>query len=216
LSFAQVGEDRIIRFLFQSKGIKHPSYLELGVFHPDKFNNTYLFYCSGSRGVLVEADYTLIPSIKNVRPRDLLLNVGVGEGDPSEMIFYIFKDRGLNTFDETEAKNRMEAGAEFIKTVKVPIKSINSILSENFESPPDLLSIDIEGLDLFVLKSLNYSKFPIPVICAETCAYSNNHIKETNPEIEQFLSSQGYFVYADTYVNTIFVKKDWFYTDNRN
>jgi hypothetical protein len=49
------------------------------------------------------------------------------------------------------------------------------------------------------------------VICAETCQYSENHIRPKAYEIEAFLKTKDYQVYADTYVNTIFVHKNWFY-----
>ncbi len=83
-------------------------------------------------------------------------------------------------------------------------------IASNFKSYPDLLSIDIEGLDYEVLKSLNYDKYPIPIICAETCTYSETHIKPKNKLIAELMLSKGYMIYADTYVNTIFVN-EFFY-----
>ena len=74
-----------------------------------------------------------------------------------------------------------------------------------------MLSLDIEGLDLEVLKSLDFEKYPIPVICVETCTYSENHIRPKDKTILEFVMSKGYEVYADTYINTIFVNKAWFY-----
>jgi hypothetical protein len=96
------------------------------------------------------------------------------------------------------------------EVVKVPLISINKIIKENFESFPDFLSIDIEGLDLDVLKSLDFNHYPIPVICVETCKYSENHIRPKDHSISDFLLTKGYEVYADTYINTIFVYKKWF------
>jgi len=211
-SYAQAGEDVIMQFLFYGKHIKHPSYLELGVYLPDSHNNTYLFYRNGSRGVCVEADETLIDNIKAVRKEDTVLNVGVGFSDDAYADFYIFNDAALNTFNKEEAEFRERHGTHKIeKVAKVQIKSINSILRENFPNYPHILSIDIEGLDLEVLKTLDFTSFPIPVICVETCIYSENHIKPKNTDIAHFMISKGYFMYADTYINTIFVKQDWFY-----
>jgi hypothetical protein len=73
------------------------------------------------------------------------------------------------------------------------------------------LSIDIEGLDLAVLKTMDYDKYPIPVICVETAVFSINHIRSKNFEIQEFFFARDYFIYADTYMNTIFVNKNWFY-----
>jgi Methyltransferase FkbM domain len=212
--YSQAGEDVIVNFLFEGKKIRTPSYLELGVFLPDWHSNTYLFYQKGSRGVLVEADETLIPNIAIVRPLDKLLNIGVGIKDDEFANFYIFDDPALNTFSKDEADSREKYGTHKIMKVSVlPLRSINAIISENFSSYPDYLSIDLEGLDFSILKTLDFEKYPIPVICVETCRYSENYIKTKNKEIINFMSLNDYFVYGDTYINTIFVNNKWFYSN---
>ncbi len=210
-SYSQAGEDVVIDFLLTQLNILTPTYLELGVFLGETHSNTFKFYNRGSKGVLVEADGTLIESIKNARPNDIVLNVGVGIDKQEEADFYIFDNQGLNTFSRVEAQSKQKSGLNKIKKIiKVPLLPINTIIENNFVQRPDFLSIDIEGLDLEVLKTLDFEKFPIPIICAETCMYSENHIKEKDHRIEIFLSSKGYFIYADTYINTIFVNKFWF------
>jgi FkbM family methyltransferase len=210
-SFSQAGEDAVIDFLFKGIGIRRPSYLELGVFLPDISNNTYKYYLAGSKGVLIEADIDQISKIRRVRPNDTILNVGVGVFGENEADFYVFDARGLNTFDKEEALKREKQGTyKIVKVVRVALRPVNKIIEENFDTYPDFLSIDIEGLDLEVLKSLDLDKYPIPVICAETCTYSENHIKPKDVSISKFMETKGYFVYADTYINTIFVRSDWF------
>ena len=212
-SYAQAGEDAVLRFLFDDKLINKISYLDIGTNKPEFYNNTYLFYKRGSRGVCVEADKTLIPQIKKVRPGDKVLNVGVSVGDQKEADFYIFNASGINTFDKNEVEKRSASGLfKIIEVVKVPLININTLISANFTTPPDLLSLDIEGLDLDVLKSLDFQKYQIPVICVETCMYSENHIRPKDQSIMKFLLEKDYEVYADTYINTIFVNRKWFYT----
>ena len=210
-SFSQAGEDLIIDFLFQTVGISKPVYLELGTNNPYFGNNTYLFYLRGAKGVLVEPDYSEIPLIQKLRSKDKILNIGVGLINQKEADFYIFETIGLNTFSREEAEIRQKTGKnKIINVIKVPLKSINEIIAENFDTYPDFLSIDIEGLDLSVLKTLDFNKYPIPVICAETCTYSENHIKPKDYSTIEFMLSKGYFVYADTYINSIFVDIEWF------
>lgn len=211
-SFSQAGEDAILRFLFDDKKLERITYLDIGTNIPDSGNNTYLFYKKGSSGVCVEADSTLIPAIRATRPKDTVLNVGVSVGEDKEAPFYIFSPNGMSTFDEEEAQKREQSGQyKIVKTVKVPLVNINELIRNNFKTYPDLLSLDIEGLDLRVLKSLDFTKYPIPVICVETCTFSNNHIRPKDSSIAEFLSTEEYEVYADTYINTIFVNKNWFY-----
>lgn len=212
-TYSQAGEDAVLAFLFADKKLETVSYLDIGTNAPAYCNNTYLLYQKGSRGVCVEADKTLISEIERIRPLDKVINAGVAVGNESEADFYIFDVKGLNTFDKEEAEKRQSRGTfKITEVVKVPLVSINSIVKEHFASYPDFLSIDIEGLDLDVLKSLDYEQYPIPVICVETCTYSENHIRPKDHSIAEFVLSKGYEVYADTYINTIFVNKSWFYT----
>jgi FkbM family methyltransferase len=212
-SYAQAGEDAVLHFLFNDKKIRQIYYLDIGTNKPDLANNTYLFYLRGSRGVCVEADSTLIDRIKTVRPEDKILNRGVNltDGNQSEADFYIFDEPSLNTFDRQEAIHRQNQGTfKIVRIDKVKLISLADIIDNYCTRLPDLLSIDIEGLDLAVLKSIDLQKYPIPVICAETCTYSENHIRPKDNTIIEYMLSQGYFVYADTYINTIFVNQQWF------
>lgn len=211
-SYSQAGEDAILNFLFTHKKMSKVKYLDIGTNLPDIANNTYLLYQKGSRGVCVEADKTLIKRIVSVRPEDKVINAGVSASENAEADFFIFNENGLNTFDKTEVEKRQASGIfKVVSVLKVPLLSINSIIENNFATYPDFLSIDIEGLDLNVLKSLDYDRFPIPVICVETCTFSENHIRPKDNSIIDFLLSKGYDVYADTYINTILVNKNWFY-----
>jgi FkbM family methyltransferase len=212
-SYSQAGEDAILRFLFNDKGMTRISYLDVGTNIPNHVNNTYLFYSTGSRGVCVEADKTLIPEIARVRPGDKIVNMGVSTGNADVADFYIFDASGINTFDKEEAQKRAASGKfKLTATVKVQLVDINTLIRDQFDKYPDLLSLDIEGLDLSVLKTLDFERYPIPVICVETCQYSETHIRPKDPTIAAFVCAKGYEIYADTYINTIFVNKSWFYS----
>lgn len=210
VSYSQAGEDIIVDMLFCSIGLSHPTYLDIGANQPKQGNNTYKFYRKGAHGVLVEAAPLLIPALKRSRPRDIVLNVGVGEKSGEVLKFYEFESSGMNTFDPDEAEARKASGLKVRQITNVSILNVNDILANNFSHAPHYLSIDIEGLDLKVLKSLDWKKYPIPVVCAETCLYSTTHIRGQDTSIIQFMQDKGYFIYANTYINTIFVKKDWF------
>ena len=212
-SFSQAGEDAIIRFLFHEKKINSISYLDIGTNNPDYGNNSFLFYSTGSSGVCVEADPALIPAIKEMRPGDKVMNFGVSVSNDTEADFYVFDCQAVNTFDKEEADKRIANGSyKMTGIIKIPLVNINSLIKDNFEKYPDFLSLDIEGLDLAVLKTLDFDKYPLPVICAETCEYSDNHIRQKDNSIAEFLLTKGYEIYADTYINTIFVNKKWFYS----
>jgi len=212
-SYSQAGEDAVLRFLFAERRMDRISYLDVGTNLPDLGNNTYLFYLAGGRGVCVEADKTLIPKIAKTRPGDTVLNFGVSTGEASEAEFYIFDLNGISTFDKAEAEKRVASGKHRITEItRVKLVNINSILHDYFSKYPDLLSLDIEGIDLPVLQTLDFEKYPIPVVCVETCEYSENHIHPKDTAVATFMFSRDYEIYADTCINTIFVQKAWFHT----
>jgi FkbM family methyltransferase len=209
-SFSQAGEDQIVRYLFSTLGISQPSYLDIGVNHPVIGNNTYYFYMRGSKGVCIEPDPDFYSLIRKHRRRDTTLQVGVSD-NADELLLYIFPHpySGWNTFSEEEARSRgKESGVTFIKTQKVTLVTINSVMEKYFDPHPNFISIDVEGMDLAILRSLDFKRFKPEVICVETITFSTHNEEVKMQEIIDFLRDQGYFVFGDTHINTIFCRKD--------
>lgn len=212
VSFAQCGEDLIVKYLFNSLGIKYPTYIDIGTNEPIKGNNTYLFYTKKSSSVCIEPDISLVKKIKKERPKDIILNVGIAMDENEKAIFYYFdgKYSAWNTFSESEANKRsIESGIPF-STTYVELRKVNTIIEKYFNGKVNFISIDVEGLDLEILKSIDFEKYQPEIICVETISFSliNNVIKDKN--IIDFMLGNNYIVYADTNINTIFCRKDLF------
>ena len=205
-SYSQCGEDRIIKHIFYALNIEKPSYLDIGAYHPFFLSNTYLFYQGGGRGVLIEPDPTLYRKIIKKRKKDVCLNIGIGDGSRDKAEFFIMSVKTLNTFDQAEAKRiQNETKVKIEKSVTLSIKGINAILKKYFSAGLDLLSIDVEGLDLKILRTINFSIVRPTVVCVETITYSENRKGKKLSEVSAYMTKNGYFPYADTYINTIFV-----------
>lgn len=206
LSYAQQGEDLVLRVVFEHLGIARPRYLDIGAFHPSIGSNTFLFYVRGSRGVLVEPNPPMAELLRKARPEDVVLDVGVSVDGSTSADYYVLRDRPqLNTFSREQAdRYAAEAGPGTIeKVVKMPLRSVNEILAEHFaDAPPDLVSIDVEGLDLPLLQTLDFTRHRPAVLCVETLVYGTNLQREPTLEL---LRGHGYAVRAGTFVNTIFV-----------
>ena len=205
-TFSQCGEDRILAFLFGQLGISTPRYLDVGTGHPCAGNNTYLFYRAGGNGVCVEPNPDLAALIREKRPRDELLTVGVSAEESGPCSYYIFEEWGLNTFDAEEAAARARSGKQpILKEMSVPVVTLESILTDYFPEGLELLSLDAEGLDLALLKSLNYKEHRPLAICVETVGFSETLAKPKSNVITSILAPHGYAPYADTFVNTIYI-----------
>jgi FkbM family methyltransferase len=215
IAYAQSGEDLILSHLFYKLNIDCPTYLDIGANHPSFISNTYYFYLRGSRGVCVEPNPYLFRKIKRCRPGDTVINAGVGINENTQADFYLFpkQSHGLSTFSKEEAEYWARVGMkrvgkiQYEKVIQVPLITINTIFEKYFKKPPDLISLDVEGLDLKILQSLNFEKYYPKIICVETLVYDENQNENKNYEIISFLQQKGYSIYADTHVNTIFLKQ---------
>ncbi len=208
-SYSQCGEDLILEHLFQYLRVEQPSYLDIGAHHPTFLSNTYRFYLKGCSGVCVEPDPVLFEPLRAARPRDVCLNVGVGTSEAGEAEFYVMSARTLNTFSKEDAERYQSYGTHRIQEVaRLPLLPVNSILEKYFASRPDFVSLDVEGLDFEILESFDFSKFRPPAFCVETLTYAEDNTQEKTKEVIDLMSSRGYFVYADTYINTIFVDEE--------
>ncbi len=210
ISYSQCGEDLIVKFIFRELGKNIISYLDIGAHHPTYINNTALFYKTGSTGVSIEPDPFLFKRIHDERSNDINLNIGIGGGQAStEADFYILSEKTLNTFSKEEAERCVSYGNKKIeKIVKLPLLPINEIMKKYFNPAPDFISLDVEGYDIVILKSFDFEKFRPKVWCIETLTYTEDKTEQKIQETVDFMISQGYFIYADTYINTIFVDKE--------
>ncbi len=214
LTYAQCGEDLILASLFYKLSIDKPSYLDIGANHPSYISNTYYFYLRGSRGVCVEPNPFLSKKIEKLRKGDIVLNVGIGLNEQSEADFYLFPKsaHGLSTFSKDEAEYWKNTGMkkvgkiEFEKIIKVALVNINTVINKHCKKVPDFITIDVEGLDLSILRSLDFDICTPRVFIVETLKYDSDQNEFKNSEIIDFMISKGYEQYADTHVNTIFFK----------
>lgn len=201
VSYSQTGEDIIIDSALRSVGVTHPSYIDIGAWQPVRANNTYYFYKRGSRGVLVEPNPELAARIRRTRRKDTCLNVGVGISEGT-LDYYVMSSSQLNTFSRDHADAYVKKGSQQIrKVIPIPTTTLNSLLARY---PCDILSLDVEGLDLKLLQSVDLATYRPAVICVETLIFDGTRERKV-PEIAEVLTARGYELYGDTHVNSIFV-----------
>lgn len=205
VSYSQCGEDLILQQLFTVLGISKVIYLDVGAHHPTYLSNTYLFYEKGGHGVCVEPDPLLFMEFAEKRPHDITLNCGVGVSG-GEADFFIMSTSTLNTFSKVEAERYQSYGKQrIVKTIKIELKTIYEIIAKNFEKCPNLVSLDVEGLDYLILQNFDFEKYRPEVFCLETLSYTEDKSERKLTEIIDLMHANGYMTYADTYINTIFV-----------
>ena len=205
--YSQCGEDMIVDFALGMLAHGKASYLDLGAYHPTRFSNTYQFYLKGCRGVCVEPNPALAALYKIWRPDDVVLQAGVGIEANDGVDFYVLTADALSTFSKEEAERICAYGNHKIKEViRVPLLTVDAILSQHFTECPHFVNVDVESLDLAILKSFGFSRYRPMVFCVETITYAEDRTEEKIPEVSEFMKSVGYIPFGDTYINTIYVE----------
>jgi hypothetical protein len=122
--------------------------------------------------------------------------------------YYVFNEPALNGFSGDLSNERNNASnAYFLKEViQVEVSPLKEILGEHLcNRKIDFLSVDVEGLDLDVLKSNDWSKFRPRFVLAEVLR-SSLHALENDP-VAQFMKGAGYVLFAKQ-VNTAFFRDE--------
>jgi FkbM family methyltransferase len=209
LTYSQAGEDRILKHLFNSVNKNIISYLDIGTNHPMMHNNTYLFYKEGGHGVCVEPNPRLARIIGKLRPRDKCLNIGIGSNDNEVANFYSMSSDTLSTFS-TEDAEKLDAEGKYkiVETLKISLKNINTIIEENFDKPVDLVSIDVEGWNEEIIDSFDFTLNRPYCFCVETINFSEVKKEAKLNSIFRVFEKNGYSVYGETQLNTIFLNDD--------
>ena len=206
ISYAQAGEDLIAAYFFAHFKIANVTYLDIGASDPILINNTYFFYTYGLQGVLVEPNVDMTVKLRAVRPRDVVLEAGIGTGKAEIADYYVMSNPMWSTFDKAEADHQVKAtgGKVTIREVrKMPLLNVNDVMAEHFQGKaPTFVSIDAEGWHLAILKSIDFARFRPAVICVETLVSAETR---TIPEIPAFMTTQDYVARGGSFVNTIFV-----------
>ena len=188
--YSQFGEDIVLKgFILRS--INNGFYVDVGCYHPKKYSNTYKLYKRGWRGINIDLDRLKIKAFNWVRPQDHNVTAAISD-QKSTVKVYNFGHYSLDsTLDEhTAFKNR-----EKIQGVR---EVESRTLSEIIESSPfagrqiDLLSIDTEGHDLNVLKSLDFEKYKPRLVIIETHLMNMDQIMES--ELYQYLKGKDYYL----------------------
>lgn len=95
-----------------------------------------------------------------------------------------------------------------MKVVDTPLDSVNRIVGKHLPGGVNFISLDVEGMDLPILQSIDFSACRPQVVCVETLTYTEDKSEQKTGDILSFMSGNGYLNYADTYLNTIFVDRN--------
>jgi FkbM family methyltransferase len=206
-SYSQEGEDMVLSRIFegQSSGF----YVDVGAHHPKRFSNTYFFYKRGWSGINIDAMPGSMKLFRRIRPRDINIEKPISF-KKQILLYYAFNEPALNGFSReiSEARNGVNNyKIDFTKDIET--STLEDVLNRNAPSNQviDFLSIDVEGLDFDVIRSINLKKYRPRVILVEILGSSLSDIQQD--PIYTLLIDEGYVLYGKA-VNTVIFKSNTF------
>jgi FkbM family methyltransferase len=197
-SYSQYAEDLIIQSYFSRK-LKKGRYVDVGCHHPRRGSNTYGLYRKGWSGILIDLEKTKVLANQLSRRRDKVVLAAVND---TEEWMEIFSDKAYST-NTTIKKNQDSTKEQSIGHIKT--QTLTNILNEqNFQKKFELLSIDVEGVDLQVLKGIDLKCYQPQIICIENWDSKDGVSAILNSEIHQYLNNQSYELVAFSGLSTIY------------
>lgn len=177
--YSQFGEDIVLKNMLGRQ--KNGFYVDVGCFHPKKFSNTYYLYKQGWRGINIDMEQHKMDLFQVARRKDI--NILAAVSDQNEE-FYIQSKKSHDTFASLSKEKKSKTSIRTQTLTDI----LNATPYKNHRI--DLLTIDVEGHDIKVLRSLDFAVYQPKIVIVESHLTDMMEIIES--ELHQFMISKGY------------------------
>lgn len=194
--FSQNGQSRRVESIL--KGKRWGFFVEAGAYNGEELSNTlYLERQLGWRGLLVEPDPWNFWALRKRGRKAYSVQACLSPSAfPREV-----------TFKQSDTMGHIVGAADgggrqgiYTRVKCFPLYSL--LLALNV-THVDLLSLDVEGAELQVLRTVPWQKVTILVVCVE-----HRHVPEGGHALKVFLQERGYALHSSLGDDYIFVRKD--------
>jgi hypothetical protein len=193
--FSKFGEDIALGALIgkQRQGI----YVDVGCFHPKKFSNTYFLYRRGWRGINIDMEAHKVALFDLARRGDFNITAAVSDLTTP---LYISSARAHSLESALTT-----SGAHHTQIVPRTLTAI--IDASPFRGKAiDVLSVDAEGHDIHVLRSLDFARYRPRFVIAEVLAKRIEDILAS--DVHGWLEQHGYVLRSWTVCSVIYVSDE--------
>lgn len=214
---SQYGQDKFVDEYF--KGKENGVFLDIGAHNGEFLSNSYFFEKSRNwTGVCFEPNprlFKLLQSIRNCVCIEGAVSDREGEFDFLDIegvealggLLNKYDDRHLDRIDKDIEKYEGKGK----KVIKVKCYDVNQVLSSNNIKVIDYCSIDTEGGEFDIIKSINFDKFDIRLITIENNYPIKNKFKRKwmdfrKKTVRGYLQSKGYKKIAEVSCDEVFAK----------
>lgn len=197
-------EDVVLNRVFpQDNGF----YVDVGANDPVGASNTWALYERGWTGITIEPVPGACAKFLAKRPRDICLNVAVGETDGETSFFMFGGGAGHSTCDRDRAEALQRELAQPMTEIKVPVRTLGSIFAEYADGREiDVVSIDAEGAEAAILRGARLDRFrPKLIIIEAMAAFIQVDVSE---EASKILEQNRYVLGYEDGLNKFFVAEE--------
>lgn len=199
--FSQLGEDIILLNLLDHK--PRGFYIDVGCNEPIQYNNTFYFYLRGWSGINIDANEALIKKFDQIRHEDTNVCAAISNEVKEIRYFKSSKNPEVNTTDYSDYLRSKESW-EFDENDTIYTQRLDTIL-ERYIQPDqkiDFLSIDVQGSEINVLKSVDFDNYRPNIIVIELQFLDLTKFYEN--EICKYLEAHGYMFIGYIDINAYF------------
>lgn len=192
--YSHWGEDSIIEYTLGA--ISNGRYLDIGCYHPALYSNTMKLYDKGWSGVNIDPNPYMIEQYATFRPRDISLNVAVGAARGTVEFFKFHDWASSNTGSRQFAEAIAEgSGISMPEATIVEVMPLLEIMETYFGGKaPDFMNIDVEEMDIDVLRSNDWGRYRPSLVAVEDLHFSFDSPEASG--IYQFMIATGYEMFS--------------------
>lgn len=205
--FSQFGEDAIVLSMLQTLKMERGGfYVDVGAFHPAFLSNTRMLNLLGWTGVNIEANPNGIALFNRERPNDRNVQAVVSD-ERGEVEFGIYEAAAISTADPvTRALYERDGRSKLVQALKMQTRTLREILAETVPEGRriDLMSVDVEGFDLKVLRSNDWQRFAPRFLLVEDQSLSL--LDRPTSAIFEFLKPLGYRLASQAFITSIYLR----------
>ena len=172
-------------------------FVDVGANEPQRGSQTWLLEEQGWRGILIEPQGRLCEGLRRERPRSRVFQVACGApGHPDHLPLHIAESPSQSSL----TKHLVDPSIRYVATELVPIRTLDAVLEEAGNPRVDFVSIDVEGLQLDVLRGFSLDRHRPALLLVE------DHLH--NLQVHRHLRQRGYRLVKRTGLNNWYVPRD--------
>jgi FkbM family methyltransferase len=165
ISYAQNWEDVWLHRAFSHQA--HGFYVDVGANDPVADSVTKHFYDRGWHGINIEPHKTLCAKLRQARPRDVNLQIGLSNKAGSLKFYVVPSQLGWSSFAPVLGQHFRQMNLEVIEET-VTVSTLAETLDKHAKQPIDFLKIDVEGHEREVVEGGDWQRWRPRIILIES------------------------------------------------